>query len=61
MPPDNRIELDKSLADELAALLKNVRKSAVELSLKAAGIRNQYLEDSGKRYAAAFRTVLEKL
>lgn len=51
---DNKIPLNKELADRIGTLIGNVRKSVLELSALAADVRNQYLDASGRKYDPAF-------
>ena len=51
---NNKIPLNKELADRIGTLIGNVRKSVIELASLAAEIRNQYLDESGKKYDHTF-------
>lgn len=51
---DNKIPLNKELADRISTLIGNVRKSVIELAALAADVRNQYLDASGRKYDREF-------
>lgn len=51
---DNKIQLNKELADRISTLIGNVRKSVIELAALAAEVRNQYLDASGRKYDPEF-------
>jgi len=50
----NKIPLNKELADRISTLIGNVRRSVIDLASLAAEIRNQYRDESGKKYDSTF-------
>lgn len=51
----NKIPLNNDLADKLVEMLSNTRTPIVVLAKFAAEIRNQNLDDSGKKYDGSFQ------
>ena len=51
---DNKLRLDKELAERIDRLVGNIKKSVVDLAMLAADIKNQYLDASGNKYAPEF-------
>lgn len=52
----NRIELNQALKDKFEGLFSVARKSVLEQVKLASLLRNQYLDESGRKYDAAFQT-----
>jgi hypothetical protein len=53
---DNKITLDKALAEKIETLVSKIRSSTVELATIASNIRNQYFDETSKRYDVNFQT-----
>lgn len=52
---DNKVILNKELAQRIETLISTIRSSTVELADIASNIRNQYFDEESKRYAGAFQ------
>lgn len=56
----NRIKLDQALADRLATLLNDVKRSRYELAKVVSDVRSQYLDPRTKKYAPEFTEFWKK-
>ena len=54
LPGKNVIGLGPELADEFKLHFDQQREGAIQLCLLAAAVRNEYLDEKGRRYTAAF-------